>query len=170
MFVFVGLRMNTDSAQGIQIDLHHMAAVVLNSRVERGERFHPATTCQTPAFIRLKANGNARFQATRQTRAMPVFGQINQHVILTAFQGIEQRAVEAELFKPPLFTPVTTNRMDLVDMRVAGQHRLRVVIDQCVDFYIRPVLFQYGKHWRSKQNVTVVTQLNDQHALWWTLR
>ena len=170
MFVFIGLRMNADPAQGIQINLHHMTAVVLNRRIERGERFHPAATRQAPALIRLKADGDARFQTTRQTRAVPVFGQVNQHVILTAFQGVQQGAVEAELFKPALLAPVAPNSVHLVDMRMAGQHRLGIVINQRIDFHVRPVLFQHGKNRRGKQNVTVVTKLNNQHALWRALR
>ena len=33
--------------------------------------------------------------------------------------------------------------------------------NQRVDFHVRPVLFQHGKHRRGQKNVTVVTQLND---------
>ena len=99
-----------------------------------------------------------------------MFGQVNQHIVLAPFQRIDQRAIQAELLEPALFAPVATNGMHLIDMRVAGQHRLRVVVDQRVDFNVRPVLFQDGKDRRGKQHITVVTQLNDQHALWWALR
>ncbi len=89
MFIGVGLRMNADPPQRIEIHFHHMAAVILNRRIEGGEGFHPAAARQPTAFIGLKADGNARFQASRQTRAMPVFGEVDQHVILTRLQSIQ---------------------------------------------------------------------------------
>ncbi|MNE33722.1 hypothetical protein D3C80_1274090 [compost metagenome] len=101
---------------------------------------------------------------------MPVFGQVNQHIVLAAFEGIHQRAIQTELLKPAFFAPVAAYRMYLINMRMAGEHRLGVVIHQCVNFDVWPVFFQYGKDRRGQQNVTVVTQLDDQHALGWALR
>ncbi|MNL90270.1 hypothetical protein D3C87_2211970 [compost metagenome] len=60
--------------------------------------------------------------------------------------------------------------MHLVNVRVAGEHCLGVVIHQGVNFHVRPVFFQHGKDRRGQQDVTVVTQLDDQHAFWRTLR
>ena len=169
-FVVAGGRMNTDTTQRVEVHFHHMTCVVLNRRIERGERFYPAAAREAAAFVRAKAHRDAWFQQARQTSAVPVFGQVNQHVILAGFEGFHQSPVKLKLLKKPLFAPVAANGVHLVDMRMAGQHRLGVVIHQRIHFCLRVRFFQHRKAGRGQQYVAVVAQLNDQNALWRAFR
>jgi len=142
--------MDPNAPERIQINLHHMAGVVLNRRVQRGKGFNPAFTGKAAALIRAKADRNAWLQQTGQPCAMPVFGQINQHIVAARLEGFIQGVIEPQLGERILLTPVSADGVYLANAGMAGQHRLGIVIHQRVNLCVRVRVLKHRKAGRGQ--------------------
>ncbi len=94
-----------------------------------------------------------------------MLGQVDEQVIAARAQRRVQAALSAELGDDALPLPLPVDGVELGDRRMAGQHRRRFAVHQRIDLGVWRRPAQRREDGGGKQDVAVVAQLGDQHAV-----
>src|SRR4029450_11010590 len=88
---------------------------------------------QRGALVTLARDRPPWSQQPGERKAARMLGQMDEEVVAPGTQCAQQRPFGARLVEHPLLFPVTVDRMQLRDRRMAREHRRGFRIDERVD-------------------------------------
>jgi len=93
-----------------------------------------------------------------------VFGKVDDQIVATRTQGLDQRPFLAHLAEWAKPLPVAVEQVQLAEIRMQGQHVPCIQVDKGIDFRLRRGRLERADDGGGEQHVAVMAQLDDQHA------
>ena len=93
-----------------------------------------------------------------------MLGQMHNQVVLARLQCLQQGPLCLGLSRQAEALPGTVNDVQLIQIRVPGQHVRRIGIDESVNLRLRCGGFECAEHGRGQQDISMVAQFGHQNT------
>jgi acetylglutamate kinase len=112
--------------------------------------------------MRVTANRGRRSRA--RVRPRGVLGEVHEQVVAPGAKLLQEPPLALRLRRDAALLPSAVDRVDLSDGGVAGEHRRRLAIHQCVDLGMRRGARKNGEDGRRQQHVAMMAKLGDERT------
>lgn len=118
---------------------------------------------QPPEVLRA-GDAPLRLQDAGEPHAAVMRREVKERVVVIRFQRLQKIDFGSELLLHAHLLPLLIDRVDVIEIRVPGQHLTRAVIHQSVDSRVRVLLPQKADERRGEEDVSKVAEFRNQYA------